>query len=143
MDYDALTEEFIRNMHSLHAAVHKGNVPESIRGESFILIFIREGCGKAAPKDIRDATGVSTARVAAELNSLEKKGLITRRTNHDDRRRTIVELTPKGIALAEEHKKTHERKILEILTLLGEEDSAEFVRIVGRLPDIISKGSSE
>jgi DNA-binding MarR family transcriptional regulator len=141
MDYDTLTEEFIRNMQSFHIATHKGHIPESIRGESFVLIFIKERHSKIIPRDISDAIGISSARVATALNSLENKGLITRRIDPDDRRRIIVELTHEGMELAEERKKIHTEKIKTMLTLLGEEDSAELVRIVGRLSEVISKDS--
>jgi len=141
MDYDTLTGEFIRNMQSLQVAIRKGHIPDNIQGEMFVLIFIKERHGKIIPSDISDAIGVSSARVAAALNSLEKKGLITRRIDSDDRRRIIVELTPEGMVLAEEHKKMQMENIRAMLTLLGEEDSAELVRIIGRLSEVVSKDS--
>ncbi|AIZ57306.1 transcriptional regulator SlyA [Candidatus Methanoplasma termitum] len=142
MNYDDLTTEFIRNMQLIRKATHKGRIPDSIQGETFVLIFIKERHGKIIPSDISDAIGVSSARVATALNSLENKGLITRRIDSDDRRKIIVELTPEGMKLAEERKKAHTERIGAMLALLGEEDSAELVRIVGRLSDIISKDST-
>jgi DNA-binding MarR family transcriptional regulator len=139
MDYDDLAKEFIKNMHAIQAAGSKESIQDGFRGEVFVLHFIKKSQGKIAPGDISSAIGVSSARVATALNSLEDKGMITRRIDSEDRRKIIVELTPKGAEYVEDHKCKQIEKIKNILMSLGEEDSKEFVRLIGRLAEVLSK----
>jgi len=141
MDYDALVEEFIEKMQLLRVATQKGHIPENIQGEAFVLYFLKDSCGNVFPSDISNAIGVSSARVATALNSLEDKGLITRRIDSEDRRKIIVELTPKGRERIQEQKKELIAKQKSVLMQLGEEDSKELVRIIGRLVDVLSESS--
>ena len=139
MDHDVLIKEFIKNMQTLRAAGRKGEVQENIQGETYVLIFIKESSGKVIPSDISNAVGVSSARVATALNGLEEKGLITRTIDSEDRRKIIVEVTPKGAEYAEEQQNKAIERMRSIISMLGEEDSKELVRIIGRLAEIISK----
>jgi len=139
MDHDELIRELIKNMQTLRVASRKGDVQENIQGESLVLLFIKERSGKVIPSDISAAIGVSSARVAAALNGLEEKGYITRTIDNEDRRRIIVEVTPKGAEYADEQLRRVKERLKEILEMLGEEDSKELVRITGKLAEIISK----
>ncbi|MDR0309731.1 MAG: MarR family winged helix-turn-helix transcriptional regulator [Candidatus Methanoplasma sp.] len=139
MDYDDLTQQFINNMQAIKVEIHKVRIRDHVQGEAFVLYFIKNCAGRVIPSKISNAIGISSARVAAALNNLEGKGLITRRIDDDDRRRIIVELTPKGVDYVEEHQKEHIRKMRSLLVLLGKEDSAELVRIMGKLAEVLSK----
>jgi DNA-binding MarR family transcriptional regulator len=73
------------------------------------------------------------------LNSLEEKGLITRRIDSDDRRKIIVEITPKGTEHIENLHREATENLKRLLMTIGEKDSKEFVRILGRLSEVLSK----
>ncbi|MCL2032947.1 MAG: MarR family transcriptional regulator [Methanomassiliicoccaceae archaeon] len=114
-------------------------VQEGIGSEAFILHCINENQGRTVPSQISDEMGISSARVATALNSLEDKGLITREIDVGDRRKIIVKLTPKGRDHVEEwHKKLLE-KLTNVLMQIGEEDAKELVRITGKLTEVLSK----
>ena len=140
MDYNELAEEFLRKMQDKKAG--RGNFSERFtegtRGESFILHRIIEK-GELVPGDISGAIGVSSARVAAALNSLERKGFITREIDLNDRRRIIVKPTPAGAEFAEKAQMTHVGMFARMLSLLGEDDAREFVRIMIKLMDAMSE----
>jgi len=139
MDYDLLALELIENMHSARAAFRQKPIPEDIRGEAFVLYCIENKGGRTVPSELSDMICVSSARVAAVLNSLEDKEFITRRIDTDDRRKIIVELTPKGAHYVEEFRKKQTEQMKDILMSLGEEDAEELVRLVGRLVEVLSK----
>ncbi|NLK22290.1 MAG: MarR family transcriptional regulator [Epulopiscium sp.] len=88
------------------------------------------------PSDISNEMNISSARVAAMLNNLENKGLITREIDKSDRRRILVELTQDGIEFTKDRNKTVVNYTVRILKLLGEHDAKELVRIVGRLSEL-------
>ena len=139
MDFQELAEEFLRNMRSAQKA-SVGKRIDGFRGEAFILYFINEMEGRTVPSHISSALGISSARVAAALNSLEERELITRRIDSEDRRKIIVELTPRGAKYVEELKMKQIERLQKTLILLGEEDAKELVRIVGRLVETFSEG---
>jgi DNA-binding MarR family transcriptional regulator len=142
MEYDKLAEELLENMAALHRAKVQKNIREALHGEAFVLGCIASHDGDMQPGEISQKTDVSNARVTTTLNSLEKKGLITRQIDTSNRRRVFVTITHKGRELAEEHQKTIVRTAREVLEFLGEQDAKDYVRIMkkltGYLPDKMS-----
>jgi len=107
-----------------------------MRGEAFALQFIAMREGEVIPSDISSEMGISSARVAAALNSLESKGLITRRIDVSDRRRILIELTQAGKEQAQEHGRKIFQMTKKIMEYLGEDDAREYIRIMGRLAEM-------
>ena len=136
MDYDELAIELVRNVRAARMSGFGKQFFEGFRGEAFVLFFIMKSGGKTIPGQISSSVGVSSARIATALNSLEEKGMITREIDSEDRRKIIVELTPNGREFVEEELKKQIEKVKEILQMLGEEDAKELVRIVGRFSEV-------
>ena len=90
------------------------------------------------PKDIEKEMGVSSARIAKIINSLEAKNLIERETNKNNRWRTIVTLTEKGRKFESLKKDRMDFAIITMFELIGEEDSKNFVRIVEKIETSMS-----
>ncbi|MCL2143392.1 MAG: transcriptional regulator [Methanomassiliicoccaceae archaeon] len=139
MNYDDLADEFLRSLQLIRKAGKQNVIQEGVRGEAFVLHYIREMHSGIIPGEISEAMGASSARVAAVLNSLESKGLITREIDSDDRRRIIVRLTEKGTEHAEEHRRDRIGMMKSILMMLGDEDAAEYVRITRKLAASLSE----
>lgn len=140
MDYTELAGEFLQTIQMLKKfGPPQKRIVESMRGEYFALQFIARLGGEVLPGEICEEMDVSSARVAATLNSLENKGLITREINKSDRRQIIVRLTQNGQELADTHMQEILREAAMILSQLGEYDAKEFIRIIRKLVDIIPK----
>jgi len=140
MDYQELALELLSKIQAAQKIRHQKGIKEKLQGEALILFYIGEHYQHAViPKEISDAIGVSPARVAAVLNDLEAKGLLTRAIDRNDRRKVIVELTAKGQSVVEENKREFLQKTATLLNLLGECDAKEYVRIMGRITEEISK----
>lgn len=137
MDYFELAIELLNGMQSLHKVKSQRNINEAMQGETFVLKYIAHHNGDVLPGEIGQKMDVSSARIAAALNSLEKKGLITRQINTSDRRQILVGITKEGKDLAEKHQKTVLEAIAKMLELLGEHDAKEYVRIMKKLAEII------
>ena len=133
MDYRELAAEFFKDLHSLRKARPQKHISESLRGEAFALQYIAFHDGPVLPGEISGEMGISSARIAAALNSLEKKGLVTRRIDPEDRRRILVELTELGTAQAQEHTEEVLSNITQMLSQLSEHDAREYVRITAIL----------
>jgi len=133
MDYNKLAAELVGNLRALSRAGPQRAIDDVLHGEAFILIYIQNRDGDVLPGEISAIMDVSSARVAAALNSMEKKGLITRRIDDNDRRKILVGITEKGREQAEKYQATVTGIAANVLELLGENDAKEYIRITGRL----------
>jgi len=138
VNYAALAVEFLDKMQLLVKDKLNKPIDETMQGEGFVLqyVSIRNGCC-VFPSEIGHAMCVSTARIATALNSLEKKGLINRQIDASDRRKILVSITPEGKLLAEKNYRNAVDLIVKRFALLGEHDAKEYVRITGRLVEML------
>ena len=135
MDYEPLAVEFMQTMHQMRKRKAQKQLSDSMQGESFVLFYISHHEGYVIPSDISNEMGISSARIAATLNSLEKKGLIIRRIDGQDRRRILIDLTDAGREKVQEHYQTVMGITTNMLRYLGEQDAKEFIRIMQKLAD--------
>ncbi|MDR0293800.1 MAG: MarR family transcriptional regulator [Oscillospiraceae bacterium] len=143
MDYTALAVDLLDKMQSLRKVEPHKHINEALHGEMFVLLYIAFRGGDVLPGEISHEMEVSSARVAAALNGLEGKGLITRRTDSSDRRKVLVGVTEEGRDFAEKQYRAMLEKAAELLSMLGERDAVEYVRITGRLAEnILTQGET-
>ena len=96
MDYRAIAQSLVE----LHAALRLGPVARQLSEldcGTFLALQLLSS-GDAHPCELSRKMGVSTARVAALVNHLERGGLAVRRPDPDDSRAVTVSLTPAGKA---------------------------------------------
>jgi Transcriptional regulators len=139
MDYNELAAELMQKMYVLRQAQPQKQIDESMQGEHFVLHLLSFHQRSVLPSEISNRMGISSARIAAALNSLERKGLVTRQIDISDRRRILVDLTPEGKALADKQHQKAMETLTNTLRQLGEHDAAEYVRITGKLAELASK----
>ncbi len=135
MDYAGLAHEFMEIMFRMRKRSPEKRISESMHGEIFVLNYIHQHEDNVIPSEISNEIGISTARVAATLNSLEGKGWISRKIDVNDRRRILVEITPAGKEQVEKHFQMIMKTMTNMLQYLGEHDAKEYVRITGRLAE--------
>lgn len=133
MDYKDLALEFMEVMNQTRRINVPKQIDDSMRGEHFALYYISEHEGNVSPSDISDEMGITSARVAAALNSLEKKGLISRRIDADDRRRILIDLTDSGKEQVKKHYQMILNKTIDMLRYLGEEEAKNYIRIMKKM----------
>jgi len=133
--YQFLARQFLATVFRWQKSQHYRVTDRSLRGEMFVLMSVARH-GRVFPNQISGEMDISTARIAAVLNSLENKGLITRQIDKADRRQIIVELTPTGHAMAEANGQKVLDMTVRMLEALGPDDASELVRIWGRLSEV-------
>ena len=137
MDHTELTNEIMNAMQKLMQGRAQKKMDVFLKGEDYVLQYLACSNNFSLPGEISEAMGVSTARIAATLNSLEGKGLISRQIDSSDRRRILVEITEDGKALARQKKQDVFKKTEQMLIALGEADSKHLLRIMNKLTDIM------
>lgn len=140
MDRMALAKEFIQYSHEFRRQSFQRDFDEAMKGELFVIFYVLYKKNGVSAKEIKEKMDVSSARVAAILKSLEKKELIQRVENPEDRRMIKVNLTDKGRILAKETQDDVLNHILQIVDFLGADDAKELVRIMGRLTTLMQEG---
>ena len=138
MDKQQAALELLEKMRMLRKTRPHQVISDSLHGEAYILEYISLQPQGIIPRDISREMNISSARVAMSLNRLEEKGLITRRPDTLDRRRILVTITEKGSCTAENTRNSVLAHAVKMLDLLGDHDSTEYLRITGRLVDLIS-----
>lgn len=131
MDYDKLTEEFMRETF-LRKPPYRPMLNLS-RGEMGTLLFLVKGHDHQSAGEIASRIDLTSGRMASLLKSLERKGLVTKKKDENDKRKTIVSSTKEGQATVYEHTKLVFNHINKLLRFLGEEDAKHFVRINTKL----------
>src|ERR1700694_2429338 len=70
--------------------------PGGLRPRHLIALKLLSEQGPASQQGLADALSLDPSNVVGLLNDLEERGLITRRRDRVDRRRHIVEPSPRG-----------------------------------------------
>ncbi len=109
------------------------DVLNASRGEMGVLGYLVSHDGAATPSELLEALGVSSARVANTLKSLERKGYIVRETNPDDGRGVIARITPAGEVYGDANFKTAVASVEKLLAPLSETEQAELAHLVEKL----------
>jgi DNA-binding MarR family transcriptional regulator len=138
MDYSALAVELLEKMQALHKTGPHRHIIERLQGGAFVLHYISRRGEDVLPGEISQEMGVSSARIAAALNSLEGKGLLNRRIDSNDRRKILVSLTEEGKACADDLYNAVLKTAVKLLEMLGERDAGEYVRLTGRIAENIN-----
>jgi DNA-binding MarR family transcriptional regulator len=136
MDYSLLADTLLKKTTVLFRSHSHKKIGEFAEGEMFILKHLSFVEEKALPSDLSAAMNTSTSRIAAILNSLERKGLVSREIDETDRRRILVAITPAGKQfIQEKHQKIHDN-MEYLLQRLGEHDANEVLRLLDRFIEI-------
>lgn len=112
-------------------------------GEVRMVGFLYCGHDGVTAGELATLLGVSTARVAATLKSLERKDIVCRRRDPKDRRRVLVYLTPHGSCEAELRFSEAVSRLAEAYRRLGEVDACEFLRLSRRMDEIAEQLNCE
>ena len=88
---------------------------------------------------IREYLAVTKASVSQMLASLEKRGLLVREIDPDNRRNLIVTLTPEGAERLQYKEAQVEQRLKGLLSDLGETDAQNFITLVNKMNTILSE----
>jgi DNA-binding MarR family transcriptional regulator len=136
MDFDALAHETILEIlrHSPVMRFKKTN--EFSQGEVKMLEYLYIFQDGITAGELSDKINISTARVATILNGLEKKHLIRRCADDQDKRKIVVYLTEGGRKTGQEKYEMMLRHMSRLFSALGERDTLELLRLFRRILSI-------
>lgn len=133
-----LVRLMVENRHGAFSKIEKSH-----QGEIMVIKFLNLLKEPTSPKHLAESLNLSSARIAALLGSLEKKGQIARHMDPNDRRRIHVTLTPCGKKAVNADKKEMHDKIIKIFNQMGEEDTAKFMELITKFVNYSRKLSEK
>ncbi|MDR1028571.1 MAG: MarR family winged helix-turn-helix transcriptional regulator [Clostridiales Family XIII bacterium] len=139
MDYERATRELIAKCFSVARSKEASDFRRFSKGEMHLLNHLCEHPERAMPGCLSEQMGISSARIAMILNSLEAKGLIERSIDRADRRKILVTVTDDGAQLIREKRIMMQKAFGHVLQEMGESDTREFIRLVTRFLDIMQQ----
>ncbi|MCI8770083.1 MAG: MarR family transcriptional regulator [Lachnospiraceae bacterium] len=105
-------------------------VLDSIRGEYGVLRHLLDVEDKISAGMLTERLHVVPGRMTDILNSLEKKGLIKRYRDEEDKRRVNVRITDAGKREVKEKRKYISKEYQGMFQILGEENTKELIRLL-------------
>lgn len=139
MDSELLAERLVDQTELLFRSGPQKQIGKHARGECFVLRCLARSAKPLLPSDLSSLAQSSTARIAVVLNTLEKKGYITRAIDPSDRRRVLVSLTPAGAEYIQGVRRQLRQRMRVLLEELGEADAKEYLRITERILSITQR----
>ena len=132
MDYfEQVAREQVRAMILNHARREDLSQVFS-QGEMRLLGCLNAGADGRTAGELSTLLDLSTARIAAMLNNLERKGAITRARDTADRRRVVVRLTEQGRNEVQTSFNEAVACLSEVYRRMGEADTRELLRLSDR-----------
>lgn len=135
MDYKKLSDELFRSMIKLEFNDLNRQTTAAMKGEHFVLLHLlhRPSC---QPGELSQVMNASTAYISKLLRGMEQKGWLIRKQDAADRRRVFIALTDEGRKIAKSDLDRVRQMTINLFHYLGEEDSENFVRILGIIADL-------
>ena len=117
------------------------NLHKMARGEAIMLECLAHSDNGLMPNEIAKSAHVSTARVAAFLKAVEKKGYIQRISLEGDRRKVNIVLTDIGWDAVKGRRERMLKGVVAYLERLGEEDTENLLRILEKTRTIMKENN--
>ena len=108
----ASTELGVSDFAVLESLLHKGPMPVNTIGKKVLL---------------------TSGSISSAVDRLEKRSLVRRRQDEEDRRVFHVELTPAGEALIEKAFAAHAERLEEVFSCLDGSEKSEFLRLLRKV----------
>ncbi len=139
MDYREIAEEFCRIWIVNARKMEKVEKSLPARGEANLLLSLARSGREMLAGELSKSSGLSVSRVTNILNSLEKKELITKRSDDVDKRKVYVSLTDAGRSYIIEGHGKIVGQYEKVFRRLGEEDSMEYLRLIKKFSEIMGE----
>ena len=103
---------------------------ESLRGENAVLTCLLHNEEELHPGELAEKLSLVPGRMTDILKTLEKKGMIRREPDPEDRRRVLVRITPKGIRDVTERREKVRTQYSGLYQALGLYDTEKLIELM-------------
>ena len=138
MNYNEKAEEIFETVTKRKKYIDK--VPSNIsQGESGVLLYLLNSNNNVSQSDLSEKLDVSIARIVAIINTLQKKKLIEKKIDANDKRKTIISITEAGKEIITQRKKQAIQFIENVIKELDEKEIEQYIAINKKIEEISNK----
>ena len=141
-----LNELLVNLFHNVMDAEAKAVITDEFKDITNNDIHILEAIGIEEPKSMSRIAGelhVTVGTLTTNMNSLERKGYLTRNRSTRDKRVVLVTLTEKGRKSFFHLRDFHRKMIHTIIRDLDEEEMKTLIKCLGKLDIFFREGNEE
>lgn len=134
MNYNEKAEEIFNSLTNRKKIVDK--MPSNIsQGESGVLLYLLNN-DSVSQSELSEKLNITMPRVAAIINTLQDKMLVIKKTDPNDKRKTIITITEKGKKDILQKRKNAIIFIESIIKELTDEEIMQYISINKKIEEI-------
>ena len=140
-DADLIQYRYLNLIEKIKNLFHKGNT-DIRRSEFMMLMHIEKFAkdqGSVTASDLSQHLHISNAAVSKTVGVLEKKGLVCRQMNAEDKRQAYLQVTEEGKLITEHMRHQANQFIVDSFEEFGKENSEALLKLAEQLYDIMSR----
>lgn len=130
---DIVESEFTRLARTVESVARRSNLYAGLDRASYVILRTLADGGPGAVSVIADRLGLDGSTVTRQTSALEERGLVTRTPDPEDRRASIVDLTPSGRTRVARARRHRQGLIGELFASWPSDDLDELGRVLARL----------
>jgi len=117
--------------------------PLNVSAAGGLVLGILRDHGPMSPSELGERLIVTRATVTGLLDSLERRGFVSRSANRADRRSLVVEITPAGLVVAQELRTMIHRNEKDWLGDFTDEELGTYIGLLHRIQDKLGSPEPE
>ena len=129
--------------HELEATSSRMKIAYGLTAQQRMIVRILGRFPGLVAGQLADLLRIHPGTLSTALARLEKRGLVARRRDADDRRRVIIALTAKGRRFDIPMRSTVESAVAQVLAAISPRDMVVFKRCLRSLAEALHAGSDE
>lgn len=116
-----------------HAAIFQAHALEGLTATQFAALVRLSEHGKCSQNRLGRLAAMDVATIKGVVDRLRQKGLTLTEPDPDDKRRTLISLSPEGAALVEQMKEVGARITEETLAPLSRTERRNLIRLLQKI----------
>lgn len=138
MNYNKKAEEIFETLTKRKKYI--GELSSNIsQGESGVLLYLLNSNSNVSQSELSENLGVTMPRIVALINTLQKKELIEKNLDSNDKRKSIISITNKGKDNIIKKKKDAIKFIENVIKELDEQEIEQYIDISKKIERISNK----
>ncbi len=126
-------EQLYRVLFQIVGNKKNASLLESLRGENAVLTWLVRQQEDVHPGDLAEKLSLVPGRMTDILKTLEKKGMIRRERDPEDRRRVLVRITPKGARSVTDRREQIRVQYSGLYEELGLDDTIKLIELLHKV----------
>jgi DNA-binding MarR family transcriptional regulator len=123
---------------ALERLARRSDIHRDLDRASYLLARVLDATGPISVKDLASRLGVDATTVTRQVAAMERSGLLYRRSDPNDGRVNLIELSAKGRRTMTAVQRARRERVQHLFTGWPRRDQREFGQLLGRFNDAVA-----